>query len=205
MHRGLFMASNNILDNQALDILFREARTHRKWQNKEVSDVLIKAVYDLMKLGATEANTCPARFVFVKTPEAKMRLKPHLDAGNVDKTMTAPLTAIIAYDIKFYELMPKLFPHEPTARSWFEGKEEKIKLVTMRNSSLQAAYLMLAARALGMDCGPMGGFNAEGVDKEFFPDGQYKVNFLCNIGYGDPSALFPRGPRLSFDEACEIL
>lgn len=199
------MASNNILDDQALDILFREARTHRKWQNKEVSDVLIKAVYDLMKLGATEANTCPARFVFVKTPEAKMRLKPHLDAGNVDKTMTAPLTAIIAYDIKFYELMPKLFPHEPTARSWFEGKEEKIKLVTMRNSSLQAAYLMLAARALGMDCGPMGGFNAEGVDKEFFPDGQYKVNFLCNIGYGDPSALFPRGPRLSFDEACEIL
>lgn len=194
-----------MLDDQALDVLFREARTHRKWQDKDVTDVLIKAVYDLMKFGPTEANTCPARFVFVKTPEGKARLKPHLDAGNVDKTMTAPLTAIIAYDTQFYDLMPQLFPHEPDARSWFVGKEEKIKLVTMRNSSLQAAYLMLAARSLGLDCGPMGGFNADSLNQEFFPDGRYKVNFLCNIGYGDASVLFPRGPRLEFDEACEIV
>lgn len=197
--------AHKILDDQGLDLLFREARTHRKWQDKDVSEVLIKAVYDLMKMGPTEANTCPARFVFVKTPEAKLRLKPHLDAGNVDKTMTAPLTAIIAHDMQFYDQMPKLFPHEPTARSWFAGKEEKIKVVAMRNSSLQAAYLMLAARALGLNCGPMGGFNAEGINKEFFADGQYKVNFLCNIGYGDASALFPRSPRLDFDEACEII
>lgn len=197
--------SHKILDDQALDMLFRTARTHRKWHDKNVGETLIKAVYDLMKMGPTEANSCPARFVFVKTPEAKQRLKPHLDAGNVDKTMTAPLTAIIAYDTQFYELMPQLFPHEPTARSWFAGKEEKIKLVTMRNSSLQAAYLMLAARALGLDCGPMGGFNADGINQEFFPDGRYKINFLCNIGYGDESALFPRSPRFSFDEACEII
>jgi len=197
--------AHKILDDHGLDLLFREARTHRKWQNKDVTEVLIKAVYDLMKMGPTEANTCPARFVFVKTPEGKERLKPHLDAGNVDKTMTAPLTAIIAYDTQFYEQMPKLFPHEPTARSWFAGKEEKIKLVTMRNSSLQAAYLMLAARSLGLDCGPMGGFNADGINKEFFADDQYKVNFLCNIGYGDDTVLFPRSPRLEFDEACEIV
>ncbi len=198
-------AAHKILDDLALDTLFREARTFRKWHDKDVGEVLIKAVYDLMKMGPTEANTCPARFVFVKTPEAKARLKPHLDAGNVDKTMTAPMTAIIAYDMQFYDQMPKLFPHEPTARSWFAGKDEKIKLVTLRNSSLQGAYLMLAARSLGLDCGPMGGFNAEGINKEFFPDGQYKVNFLCNIGYGDSEGMFPRGPRLDFDEACEII
>ena len=198
-------AAHKILDDQALDTLFREARTFRKWQDKDVTEVLIKAVYDLMKMGPTEANTCPARFVFVKTPAAKARLKPHLDAGNVDKTMTAPMTAIIAHDMQFFDQMPKLFPHEPTARSWFAGKDEKIKLVTLRNSSLQAAYLMLAARALGLDCGPMGGFKAEGINQEFFPDGQYKVNFLCNIGYGDSEGMFPRGPRLDFDEACEII
>lgn len=198
-------AAHKILDDQALDTLFREARTFRKWQDKDVTEVLVKAVYDLMKMGPTEANTCPARFVFVKTPAAKARLKPHLDAGNVDKTMTAPMTAIIAHDMQFFDQMPKLFPHELTARSWFAGKDEKIKLVTLRNSSLQAAYLMLAARALGLDCGPMGGFKAEGINQEFFPNGQYKVNFLCNIGYGDSEGMFPRGPRLDFDEACEII
>lgn len=198
-------ASHKILDDQALDTLFRKARTFRKWQDRDVTEVLIKAVYDLMKMGPTEANTCPARFVFVKTADAKARLKPHLDAGNVDKTMSAPMTAIIAHDMQFFDQMPKLFPHEPTARNWFAGKDEKIKLVTLRNSSLQAAYLMLAARALGLDCGPMGGFNAEGINQEFFPDGQYKVNFLCNIGYGDSEGMFPRGPRLDFDEACEII
>ncbi len=198
-------ANHKILDDQALDTLFREARSFSKWQDKDVSEILVKAVYDLMKFGPTEANSCPARFVFVKSDEAKARLIPHLDGGNVDKVKTAPLTAIIAHDMKFYDQLGKLFPHAPGAREWFAGNDEKIKQVAFRNSSLQAAYLMIAARALGLDCGPMAGFNAEGINQEFFPDGQYKVNFICALGYGDKATLFPRNPRLSFDEACEIL
>ncbi len=198
-------ASPKILDDQALDTLFREGRSFSKWQDKDVSEVLLKAVYDLMKFGPTEANSGPARFVFVKGAAAKERIKPHLDKGNVDKVMSAPVTAIIAQDMKFFDQMDKLFPHAPGAREWFAGHDEKIKLVALRNSSLQAAYLMLAARSLGLDCGPMAGFNAEGINQEFFPDGQYKVNFICALGYGDRAALFPRNPRLSFDEACEIL
>ncbi len=196
---------SKILDDRSLDTLFREGRSFSKWQGKDVSEILIKAVYDLMKFGPTEANSCPARFVFVKSDEAKERLKLHLDAGNVEKVMTAPLTAIIAQDMKFYDQMGKLFPHAPGARDWFAGNDEKIRLVTLRNSSLQAAYLMLAARALGLDCGPMSGFKADGINQEFFPDGQYKVNFICAIGYGETSSLFPRNPRLRFDEACEII
>ena len=196
---------SKILEDSALDTIFREARTYSHWQNKDVTDVLIKAVYDLMKLGPTEANSCPARFVFVKTPEAKARLKPHLDAGNVQKTMAAPVTAIVAYDTKFYDQLPKLFPHEPTARSWFAGKDAKIDLALKRSGSLQGAYMMVAARALGLDCGPMGGFNADGINQEFFPDGQWRVNFLCNIGYGDEAGMHPRSPRLTFDEACKII
>jgi nitroreductase len=198
-------ATPKILDDQSLDTLFREGRSFSQWQDKDVSAILLKAVYDLMKFGPTEANSCPARFVFVQSAEAKARLKPHLDAGNVNKVMSAPVTVIIAQDMKFYDQMGKLFPHAPGAREWFAGNDEKIARVALRNSSLQAAYLMLAARSLGLDCGPMAGFNADGLNREFFPDGQYKVNFICALGYGDRGALFPRNPRLSFDEACEIL
>ncbi len=198
------MTENRILDDRSFDILFREARTYNGWDGQDVTNTLIQAVYDLMKWGATSANCCPARFAFVKSPEAKARLKPHLDAGNVDKTMAAPVTAIIAYDLKFYDQLPKLFPHAD-ARSWFAGQPEKIQDAAFRNGSLQGAYLMLAARALELDCGPMSGFNVDGVTREFFPEGNVKANFICNIGYGDPASLYPRSPRLEFDEACKIL
>jgi 3-hydroxypropanoate dehydrogenase len=198
------MTDSKILDDRSFDILFREARTYNNFTGAEVSDVLIKAVYDLMKLGPTSANCCPARFVFVKSPEAKARLKPHLDAGNAAKTMAAPLTVIIAYDMKFYDQLPKLFPHT-NARSWFAGKDDVIKQTAFRNGTLQGAYLMLAARGLGLDCGPMSGFSQPGVKAEFFADTEYWPNFLCNIGYGDSKDLFPRSPRLGFDEACKII
>lgn len=198
------MTDRKILDDRSFDILFREARTYNSWTSEEVSDVLIRAVYDLMKFGPTSANCSPARFVFVKSPEAKARLKPHLDAGNAEKTMAAPLTAIVAYDLKFYDHLPKLFPHT-NARSWFVGKEEAIKQTAFRNGTLQGAYLMLAARGLGLDCGPMSGFNQAGVKAEFFADNDCWPNFLCNIGYGDAKDMFPRNPRLSFDEACKII
>lgn len=198
------MTDSKILDDRSFDILFREARTYNSFTGAEVSDVLIKAVYDLMKFGPTSANCCPARFVFVKSPEAKARLKPHLDAGNTEKTMAAPLTAIIAYDMKFYDQLPKLFPHAD-ARSWFAGRDEVIKQTAFRNGTLQGAYLMLAARGLGLDCGPMSGFSQPGVKAEFFADTEYWPNFLCNIGYGDSKDLFPRSPRLGFDEACKII
>lgn len=196
------MTDAKILDDRGLDILFREARTLRNWKDQDVGDVLIRAVYDLMKFGPTSANCCPARFIFVKSPEAKERLRPHLSPGNVEQTMSAPVTAIIAHDLKFYEKMPKLFPHDLSASGWFAGQEAEHAL---RNGSLQGAYLMIAARALGLDCGPMGGFKKDGVKKEFFPDESLEANFLCNIGYGDPKNLFPRGPRLDFDEVCEVL
>lgn len=198
------MTDTKILDDRSLDVLFRDARSHNKWQDRDVGDVLIRAVYDLMKFGPTAANSCPARFVFVKSPEAKARLKPHLDAGNVDKVMTAPVTVIIGYDLKFYDQLPKLFPHTD-ARSWFAGNDPLIQEAAFRNSTLQGAYLMLAARSLGLDCGPMSGFNAAGVNAEFFPDGDVKANFICAIGYGDASGVFGRSPRLGFEEACEIL
>lgn len=199
------MTSNGkILDDRAMDVLFREARTHRSWQDKDVSDVLIRSVYDLMKWGPTAANCCPARFVFIKSKEAKERLKPHLDGGNVDKTMKAPLTAIIAYDLKFYEHLDRLYPGE-NARSWYEGKPAAIEQTAFRSGSLQGAYLMLAARALGLDCGPMSGFRREGLRKEFFEGTDWQPNFLCNIGYGDDTQLRARLPRLSFDETCRVL
>ena len=198
------MTESKILDDRSLDILFRGGRTFNGWKEQDVTDVLVRALYDLMKWGPTSANSFPARFVFVKSPAAKARLKPHLDAGNIDKTMAAPVTAIVAYDLKFYDLLPKLFP-QTDARSWFAGQPDKIQETAFRNGSLQGAYLILAARALGLDCGPMSGFNADGVTREFFPEGNAKANFLCNIGYGDPSSLFPRNPRPGFDEACQIL
>lgn len=191
------------LTNDALDTLFREARSFNCWQDKEVSDEQLRQIYELMRWGPTSANSCPARIVFVKSEEAKARLKPCLNEGNVEKSMTAPVVAIIGMDMEFYEKLPKLFPHTD-ARSWFAGKEEKIAENAMRNSSLQGAYLMLAARALGLDCGPMSGFDPEKMNATFFPGGKIKSNFICAIGYGSQEKLYPRGPRLDFDEACRI-
>jgi 3-hydroxypropanoate dehydrogenase len=188
-----------------MDLLFRGARTHNAWLDKEVSDVLLEAVYDLAKLGPTSANCSPMRVVYLHSTEAKERLKPALSAGNVDKTMAAPVTAVIGYDLEFYENLPRLLPHASDARSWFAGKPAHIETTAFRNGSLQGAYFIMAARTLGLDCGPMSGFANEAVDREFFPDGKVKSNFLCNLGYGDVAALFPRSPRLEFDEACEIL
>lgn len=197
-------AEKKILDDRDLDILFREARTYNDWREGEVSDVLIQAVYDLMKWGPTSANCCPARFMFVKSREAKEKLKPHLMEGNVEKTMAAPATAIIAYDLKFYEHMDFLFPHT-NAKSWFEGRHAFIHRTAMRNGSLQGAYLIMAARALGLDCGPMSGFDPDGVKDAFFPDEEVEVNFLCNLGYGDPASIHKRGPRFDFDDVCKIV
>lgn len=197
-------AESKILDDRALDTLFREARTHSFWRDKEVTDVLLQAVYDLAKMGPTSANSSPARFVFVKSKAAKEKLKPHLSPGNVDKTMAAPVTVIIGYDLEFYERLPHLFPQAP-AKSWFAGKPAAIQETAFRNGSLQGAYLMLAARALGLDCGPMSGFDKAGVTREFFAGTKAEANFLCNIGYGDPAKIFPRNPRLNFGEACKIV
>ena len=190
--------------DSALNILFREARTHRAWLHAPVPDELIRQMYDLFKMGPTSANSSPARVLFVKSSEAKARLLPALAAGNVEKARQAPVTAIIAYDLEFYEKLPALNPPQD-ARSWFAGKPELIAETAFRNGTLQGAYLIMAARALGLDCGPMSGFDNDKVNTEFFPDGKWKVNFLCNIGYGDASKLYPRLPRLSFEEACRIL
>jgi 3-hydroxypropanoate dehydrogenase len=195
---------NEILSDKDLDILFRQARTYNDWKDIDVSDVLIRALFDLLKWGPTSANCSPMRIVFIKSEEAKARLKPYLMAGNVDKTLSAPLTAIVANDLEFYEHLPTLFPHTD-AKSWFEGKPEFIKSTAMRNGTLQGAYLILAARSLGLDCGPMSGFNAKGVKQEFFSDKNVEVNFLCNIGYGDPESLFARSPRFEFEDVCEIV
>jgi 3-hydroxypropanoate dehydrogenase len=196
--------NNKTLNDEALDILFRSARSHSYWLEKPVNDNLLHKLYDLMKWGPTSGNCTPARLVFVRSREAKERLKPCLDGGNVSKSMTAPVVVIIGMDMEFYEKLPKLFPHNLAARSWFEGKPEKIRDTAFRNSSLQGAYLILAARSLGIDCGPMSGFDAKKLDAEFFPEGKIKSNFICAIGYADSSKLYPRGPRLDFDEACRI-
>lgn len=192
------------LDDRAQDVLFREARTHNAWQDKEVSDNVLRDLHDLMKFGPTSANCCPARIVFVKSEAAKERLKPYLDEGNVEKTMDAPVTAIIAHDMQFYEYLPKLFPHTD-AKSWFEGNEPKIKETAFRNGTLQGGYLIMAARTLGLDCGPMSGFDADGVQAAFFDKTEVYPNFLCNLGYGDGSDLFPRSPRFEFGDVCTIV
>jgi 3-hydroxypropanoate dehydrogenase len=193
-----------ILDDAALDTLFRDAHTHNAWQDKPVSDALLQAVWELAKLGPTSANCSPARILFIKSPAAKERLSPALSAGNRAKTMQAPVTALIGYDLEFYEKLPRLFP-QADAKSWFAGNSALIEATAFRNGTLQGAYLILAARALGLDCGPMSGFDNAMVDAEFFPGGKVKSNFLCNLGYGDPVGVFPRNPRLPFDEACRIL
>ncbi len=195
---------SDILNDAGLDLLFRDARTHNGWTDKEVSDVLLQAVFDLAKMGPTSANCSPQRIVYVKTQAGKEKLKPALMAGNVEKTMAAPVTAILGYDLEFYEQLPKLFPHTD-ARSWFLGNDDLIEATAFRNGSLQGAYFILAARALGLDCGPMSGFDNAMVDKAFFPDGKVKSNFICSLGYGDPSKLFPRSPRFDFDEVCKIV
>ena len=195
---------HKILPDVGLDILFREARTHNGWLDKPVSDTLLQAIFELAKMGPTSANCSPMRVVFVKSREAKERLRPALSAGNMEKTLTAPVTAILAYDLEFYEHLPKLFP-QTDARPWFTGKPELIQATAFRNGSLQGAYFITAARALGLDCGPMSGFDNAKVDAEFFPDGKVKSNFLCNVGYGDPSKLFPRNPRFAFEEVCRIV
>lgn len=193
------------LASTALDSLFREARTHSIWLDKPVDDDLLMQAWDLARMGPTSANCSPMRVIFVKSPEAKARLNPALMEGNRAKTMAAPVTAIFGNDSQFYNLLPKLFPHTD-ARDWFAGpgKEALAATTAFRNGTLQAAYFMLAARSLGLDCGPMSGFDNALVDREFFPGGLVKSNFICNLGYGDPSGLFPRSPRLEFKEACSI-
>jgi 3-hydroxypropanoate dehydrogenase len=196
--------SDKMINDEAMDLIFREARTRNGWEDRKVSRPLMQAVYDLMKWGATSANCSPARFVFVASDEGKERLKPFLAPGNVKKTMTAPCCVIIGHDMEFYEKLPQLFPHTD-ARSWFVGNEKLIADTAFRNGTLQGAYFMIAARALGLDCGPMSGFDQAGVDGEFFAGTSVKSNFLCSIGYGTDENLFPRSPRLSFDEACRIV
>jgi 3-hydroxypropanoate dehydrogenase len=192
------------LDDRSLDIIFRSARTHSVWLDKPVGDDLLREVYDLMKWAPTSANSSPARIVFVKSELAKQRLLSAVIPGNIDKTRTAPVTAIIAQDHEFYEKLPHLFPHAD-ARSWFVGNQPLIDTTAFRNATLQGAYLILAARALGLDAGPMSGFDNAKVDKEFFSGTHIRSNFLINIGYGDASELFPRSPRLPFEEATQIL
>ena len=192
------------LSDQALDQLFRQARTHNGWQTKPVDDAILKQLIELTLLGPTSANSSPARFVFVRTPEGKEKLRPALSPGNLAKTMAAPVTVIVGMDMAFYEYLPTLFPHTD-ARSWFVGNDKLIADTAFRNSTLQGGYLILAARALGLDTGPMSGFDAAKVDEAFFAGTTVKSNFLINLGYGDPSKLLARSPRFSFDEAARIV
>lgn len=194
----------NAIDENSLDVLFRQARTHNGWRDEPVDAGLLTDVWNLARMGPTSANCSPARIVFVVSNEAKEKLKPCLMEGNVEQTMTAPATAIFGHDLEFHERLPELFPHTD-ARSWFAGKEAHIRTTAFRNGTLQGAYLMLAARALGLDCGPMSGFDNDKVDQAFFAGTSIKSNFLCNLGYGNPDTLRPRNKRLEFDEACSVV
>jgi 3-hydroxypropanoate dehydrogenase len=201
------------LGNEALDTLFRLARTHNVWLDEPIADDVLRQLYDLMKFGPTSANSCPARIIFLRTHEAKQRLLPALSPTNVGKALQAPVTAIIGYDLRFFEETPKLFPNNPAMADVFSGAPQLAEITAFRNGTLQGGYFILAARSLGLDCGPMSGFDNAKVDAEFFTPAagnppafhQVKSNFLCNIGYGDASKLFPRNPRLAFDEACRLL
>ncbi|MEW5250614.1 malonic semialdehyde reductase [Microbulbifer sp. 2201CG32-9] len=206
------------ISSTARDQLFCNARTHSHWLDKPVDDATLQKLYDLMKMGPTSANCCPARLLFLRSKEAKERLRPALNEGNIAKTMAAPVTAVIAYDMRFYDYLPKLFPHTP-ARDWYLDNAELAAATAFRNGTLQGGYFIMAARALGLDCGPMSGFDNAMVDLEFFqepaegacfqqehlPESPIKSNFLCNLGYGDPQLLHPRSPRFEFDEVCKIL
>jgi 3-hydroxypropanoate dehydrogenase len=207
------------LDDRSLDALFREARTYYKWLPRPVSDETLRELYEVVKWAPTSANASPARFAFVRSKEGKERLRPALAPMNVEKVMTAPVTVIVAYDVKFYDNLTKLFPHSPNMGQMFAANPELTETTAKRNSSLQGAYLILAARALGLDCGPLSGFDNSRVDEEFFaagkpcfgceqeffPEGHVRSNFLCNLGYGDPASVLPRLPRLAFTEACSML
>ncbi len=193
-----------LIDQATQDALFITARSHNEWQDRPVSDAQLKQIYDLMKWGPTSANCSPARIVFVRGGEAKARLLDCMAPGNVDKTRAAPVTAIIGMDLAFYDKLPQLFPHAD-ARSWFVGNQAVIDSTAFRNSSLQGGYFIIAARAVGLDCGPMSGFDADKLNAAFFAGTSVKVNFVCSLGYGDPAKLFPRSPRLAFDEACRIV
>lgn len=192
------------LPSDSLDRLFRTARTYSAWQPREVPDSVLRDLHDLLKFGPTSANCCPMRLVFIRSAEAKERLRPCLSPGNVDKTMGAPVTAIVAMDVEFYEKLPRLFPHTD-ARSWYAGKPEAAEPTALLSASLQGGYMILAARALGLDCGPMGGFDKAAVDAAFLAGTTYRSIFLCNLGYGDRSRLHPRLPRLGFEEVCAIV
>ena len=191
------------LDDDALDLIFRKARTHNGFQPIAIAEALLREVYDLAKWGPTSANSTPARFLFIVSPEAKAKLAPAMSEGNRAKTLAAPVNLVIGYDTKFYELLPELYPRE-AARGWFEGKPD-VEITALRNSALQGAYFMIAARSLGLDCGPMSGFDAALINKTFWPDGRIKANFMCNIGYGDEAKVYPRSPRLPFEKACEVV
>jgi 3-hydroxypropanoate dehydrogenase len=208
MHNSFEKPSRTVrktsISEDAFNQLFREARTHSAWLPDPVPVELLRKAYELARVGPTSANSSPARFVFLTTPGAKARLQPALARGNVEKTMAAPVTAIIAWDTQFHETLPRLFP-QFDMRSYFVGNQALIDETAFRNSSLQAAYFITAARALGLDCGPMSGFDADKLNAEFFPDGKWKVNLLCNLGYGDKTKLYPRNPRLNFEETSVIL
>jgi 3-hydroxypropanoate dehydrogenase len=193
------------LDDAGLNLLFREARTHNKFTDEPVTDDELRALYAILRNGPTSANSSPARFLFLRTKEAKERLAPALSSGNHDKTIAAPVTVIVAYDPKFYEELPKLFPHDPDAMSWFTNNDSLAAITAFRNGTLQGAYLIMAARAVGLDTGAMSGFDNEKVDELFLAERGWRSNFLCNIGHGDASGLYPRAPRLEFDEACVLL
>ena len=192
------------ISDDALDTIFRRARTYRRWRNVPLSPAILMAIYDLMRWGPTSANCSPARIFFITSREAKERLRPNLLPENVAKTMAAPATAILGYDLDFANYLPELYPQDPEAKSWFDDPAIAER-TAFRNGSLQGGYFIIAARALGLDCGPMSGFDNEGVDRAFFANSRVKSNFLCNLGHGDAAALYPRGPRLSFDQACRII
>jgi 3-hydroxypropanoate dehydrogenase len=194
-----------MVDDAALDLLFRKARSHNGWLDKPVTDALLRQMYELMKWGPTSANCSPARMVFVRKPANKERIRPALSPNNVEKTMTAPVIAIVAYDSRFYEHLPQLFPRNPQVAELFAGNAALAATTAFRNGTLQGGYFLLAARAVGLDCGPMSGFDNAKIDAEFFPDGRFKSNFLCGLGHGDAAKVLPRSPRLAFEEACTLL
>ena len=195
-----------MMDAKSLDLILRGARTHNVFLDKPVSEDQLRQIHEIMRWGPTSQNSQPARVVFVRTKEGKEKLKPALSPGNLDKTMAAPVTAIVAYDSQFYEHMPRIFPHNPAAQSLYSGddKKEHALRTAFRNGTLQGAYLIIAARAIGLDVGAMSGFNNAIVDQAFFPDGRFKSNFLCNVGYGDHSKLFDQNPRLGFEDVCSF-
>lgn len=199
------LVMSGIVNDKSFDIIFRSGRTHSVWLEKPVSDITLQALYELLSLGPTSANSSPARFLFLRSPAAKERLRPYLSAGNEAQTMSAPVVAIVGYDLAFCDKFETVWPGNEDVRGWFEGNDEKLFDTAFRNGSMQGAYMIIAARALGLDCGPMSGFDMKGVDDEFFPNSTIRTNFLCNLGHGDPGALPPRKPRLGFGDVAKVI